>query len=189
MVQRRGTVRDNKVHQRTGSFVAIRGSTEHRKYLARLQGDLQPLQQILLVERPIFKKLVHHFLIGLGDLLDQFLVQRFRLFLQLGRDRLLGVFSAPVTAVPVHLHGQHVGDRFKAKPFLHRKLDDCHVVAEPVLRRSDRVIEVGILIVQFVHEQHSRCLVLFGVAPDDLCPNLRSLDGFQEHDSKIGDAE
>ena len=97
-------------------------------------------------------------------MLDELVVQLFGLVSKVCRD-VLDFRSAVAVLEDEHLLHDEVDDCVEALARVHRELHRGDFFAEIFLQLMDGIVEVGVVVVELVHEEHDRLVCVRGVFP------------------------
>ncbi len=176
--------------QEAGDTDVLRGRrTEEREHVAVADTGTQAFAHFAVAQPPFFQVIVEQVLIGLRDELEHLLAQLLGTRLRFLGDVLFGVLAAPARSELQQLHPDHVDDAVEAEPSVERKLQGEDIMAERLTRLGEDLVEIGVLLIELVHQVDDRVLALGCVAGDDLRSHFHSFDGFQQHDRGVGDPQ
>ena len=106
-------------------------------------------------------------------MLDKLVVELFGLVGEVCRD-VLNLRSAVAVLEDEHLLHDEVDDSVEAFTSVHWELDRSDLIAEILFQLMDGVVEVGVVVVELVHEEHHRLVCVGGVFPCVFCSGLNT---------------
>ncbi len=188
-VHRRGAVLGDEVHQARDADVGLGGDGEERDEDLRLDGLVQAGAQLLLGEDALLEKLFHERLVGLGDVLDELLVQRLHALGEraVGGDLLVAAVAAG--AVYDDLVAQHVEHAAEAGALVERQGDRKDVFAEVFAEVFEHGLEADVGLVERVYREDFRQVVGGGLIPDGVGAVADAVGGVDDHEGEVADAQ
>ena len=188
----RGEIGANRVKKRLHSLVLEGAAAENRDYRSRDGGAADRGNKLFGREVSPFEKRLHHSLVRIRDLLDEFGARELGFVLQLGGDLADGKRLALVGIVVLPDDGFHVyeiDDAFEAVFAPDRELYRAGVRLKLVAKLADDALEVGAHAVHLVDECDARHVVAVGLAPDRLGLRLNAAHRAEDAHRAVEDAE
>ena len=182
-VRRRSHVRGRRVHHAGDADVCRGARRQHGEDGAVLHPLAQPFEELLFGQRTFFEVNLEQFVVGFRHGFYQFFPMFLRLVGEVSGD--LGALALAVAALESHrLHGDQVDDARESIGFSDRNLDGNGLRAEAFLQAAQRVVEVGVFLVQEIDHHHAGQAVLVRVLPGALRLHLDAFYGL-DHDGHV----
>ena len=181
---RGGAVLEDEVHEALDALVVAGGGADHGEGAAVGDTEFETLDHVFLGEGAFFEELVHEGLFVLSGSLDEGVVHLLSLVGEVGGD----VFHhhlATVGGELEELHLEQVDDGVEADTGIHRVLQGHHAAAEVLLELMKSLIEVGLLVVELVDDEHHGDVHSLRVTPLDLGTHVHAVLAVDHHQSGV----
>ena len=145
--------------------------------------------EFLLRQIALLEKFLHQRVVGFGDVLDELAVQFLYLRLPFAGGGFLGVFAGAVGRVGHDFVAQHVQHLVETRPGIHRHVHRKDVPPEMLLRRLQHRVEIHVLLVERVDDDHFREAVAGGVIPHAVGAHAEAVLRVNDDQREIADAQ
>jgi len=141
---------------------------------------LKPLPHLILIELALIEIFLHQRFVISGDRFDEFPVKPVCfLALRIGDGELRG--PAAFGREPVLEHLKDIDYSIEPRSLVERVLHDDHILSHMFPRLRHGAVKVRLILIELVHgQQHGRPKSL-GIFPDDVCTDLHSEIGVEQH--------
>ena len=138
----------------------------------------------------VLEELLHQYIVGLGDHLNQVTAEALGLLLQRRRNRLDGELGAQGLVVPEDgLHLDQINDALEVSLGADGNLQRHRPRAQPLADGVQHVLEVGAVLVHLVDKADTRHLVLVALPPDRLRLRLHAANRIKQRHRAIQNAQ
>ncbi len=145
--------------------------------------------EFLLRQAALLEKLFHQRVVRLRDVLDELAVQFLDLRLPLAGRRFLRVFAGAVGCVGDDFVAQHVQHLVEAGAGVDRHIQRKDVPAEMLLRGLHHRVEIHVLLVERVDDDHFRDAVIGRIIPHAVCADAEAVLRVDDDQREIADAQ
>ena len=187
-VGRRRAGVDEEIHQTGDTHTTLGSAADDGEHLTVDDTQVDTAFHVFLAQGHLFEELLHQSLFAFGGVLDEVVVQLFGLGHLGGRD-VLHFRSAIAVLKDQHLHHDQVDDSIEVFTGVDGILDRRDLVAKVFFQFADRVVEVGVAVVELVHEEHHGLVGVGSVTPGVFGGGFNTRLGVYGADSDVGSSE
>ena len=188
-VHRRRAVFGDEIQEARDADVFFRRGAEERDEQFLLHRRMDAGAEFLLRQAALLKIFAHQAVVGFGDVLDEFAMQRLDLFAEFAGGGFLGVFAGAVGGVGDDLVAQNVERAVEAGAGVHRHAQWKNVPAEMFLRGFQDGVEIRVFLVRAVDDDHFWDAVIMRVIPDAVGAHAEAVVRVNHHQREIADAQ
>ena len=188
-VNRRRTVFGDEVHETRDADVRLRRRAKHGNKRLLLDGRMNTSAQLVLGQITLVKELLEQRIVGLGDVLDQLLVQLVDLFRPVAGGRDFLKLAAKILLISDDLTAHDIQNGVEAGAGIDRPVHREDAFAIMFAALGQDLLEVRLFLVHRVNHNHLRDAVLRGVTPTLIGSDAHAVVNMDHHQSEVAHAQ